>query len=356
MESPKAYTRIVVKIGSSLIPARDNVIDTSYLSSIVDQIHTLLDSEAKEVVVVSSGAVACGMSLLGLKKRPRDVARLQAAAATGQSELMAIYRRLLGKKDRLCAQLLLTRGDFEHRDRFLNVRNTIFTLLEKGVIPIVNENDTVSTEEIGFGDNDMLSGLVATLIGADVLLILSDVDGLYKWPRKEPISYVERITTELEEYCIGSGKGTTVGGMSSKLAAIKLLTASGISCVIANGRAKNVLLKVARKQLIGTVFLPQGPNVPARKRWIAGSVRVKGTIIVDDGAKQALISRNGSLLSVGITDVRGEFAADDIVGIAGTDGVEFARGQVAFSAAELKDLKGKRVKQRVIHRNDMAIL
>lgn len=355
MQSRKSFSRVVVKVGSSLISPRASAIELRYLEALIEQIESLwLDD--KEVVLVSSGAVACGMSLLGLKKRPRDMDSLQAAAAIGQNELMAIYRRLLKRKNRLCAQLLLTWDDFENRDRYLNVRATLGTLLRNKALAVINENDTVSTDEIRFGDNDRLSAMVANLVGADLLLILSDVDGLYRLPQKQVIERVDEITPEIASLCCKTDKPGCVGGMSSKLEAIKIAAGAGIPSIIANGRSKDALLKSVYGEKVGTFFAPHKPGLKAKKTWIAYGVRTKGKIIVDPGAKAALVESGKSLLSVGISEIDGDFEAGDIVGIFGKDQKEFARGKVNFPARDLRRLKGKRLEGEVIHRDDLVIL
>ncbi|TAN62491.1 glutamate 5-kinase, partial [bacterium] len=268
MHSKKSFSRIVVKVGSSLMCARDGRLNLRYLSAIARQINALLENK-KEVVLVSSGAIACGMSLLNLKQRPREIAGLQAAAAIGQNELMGIYRKLFGGHKRICAQLLLTWEDFEERPRYLNVRKTVLTLLRRKAVPIINENDTVATDEIRFGDNDKLSSLMASLIGADLLIILSDVEGLYRLPGKEVIRRIEKITPEVSALCCNTDKQTCVGGMSSKIEAIKIASHSGIPAIIASGKSPDAIFKAASGQTVGTLFLPQGKNLEARKRWIA---------------------------------------------------------------------------------------
>jgi glutamate 5-kinase len=355
MQSKKGFSRIVVKAGSSLLSSKDNHFTIEYLSRIINQVNSLIEDN-KEVVLVSSGAIACGMSLLKIKKRPKDIAMLQAAAAIGQSELMGIYRRLLRPYNRMCAQLLLTWEDFEDRKRYLNVRKTILTLLRQKVVPIINENDTVSTDEIRFGDNDKLSSLVANLIGADLLLILSDVDGLYRLPEKEVIRIVEKITPQISRICTNTDKQTCVGGMSSKIGAIKIAVSSGIPSIVANGRSADAILKAASGQSEGTLFLPKEQDLKARERWIAYGARPKGLIIVDDGAKEALVRNGKSLLSVGIAAIKGGFLKDDLVGIADKKMREFARGKVNFSAKELEAHKGLRLKKEVIHRDNLVLL
>lgn len=355
MRLKKNFSRIVVKVGSSLMSAHDTHLNLEYVSGIIHQIHSLLEDN-KEVVLVSSGAIACGMSLLKIKKRPQDIAGLQAAAAIGQNELMGIYRKLLEGHKRLCAQLLLTWEDFEDRKRYLNVRQTILTLLRYKVLPIINENDTVATDEIRFGDNDKLSGLVANLIGADLLIILSDVEGLYRLPEKRVIEVVEKITPEIARLCCTTDKQTCVGGMSSKIEAIKIAAGLGIPSIVASGKSRDALLRAVAGEKIGTLFLEKKLSLKAKKRWIAYGVRTKGIITVDDGAKHALIKNGKSLLSVGIIAVKGNFRQNDTVSIVDTYQNEFARGKVNFSSRELELHKGVRFKKEVIHRDDMVIL
>ena len=355
MQSRKKFLRVVVKVGSSLISSRENVIGLTFLRNILSQIHALCD-EGKEVVLVSSGAVACGMSLLGVKKRPKDIASLQATAAIGQNELMGIYRKLLGEHKRLCAQLLLTWEDFEDRRRYLNVRQTILHLLKDKVLPVINENDTVSTDEIRFGDNDKLSALVANLVGADLLVILSDVEGLYRLPGKEIIKVVEKITPEINRVCCTTDKEACRGGMSSKISAVKIALDMGIPAVIASGKARDTLIKAVSGENVGTLFIAKSARLKGKKRWIAYGVRPKGIITVDEGAKEALVKNGRSLLSVGILAIQGDFDAGETVGIVDVSQKEFARGKINLSSRELERHKGLRLKEEVIHRDNLAVI
>ena len=355
MQSRKNFIRIVVKVGSSLISSKENVLELKYLKAIIEQINGLFD-QGKEIVLVSSGAVACGMSLLRIKQRPKDIASLQAAAAIGQNELMGIYRRLLGRNKRLCAQVLLTWDDFEDRQRYLNVRKTLLHLLKRKVLPVINENDTVSTDEIRFGDNDKLSALVANLIGADLLIILSDVDGLYRLPQKEVIPVVEKITPEINRLCCNTDKEACVGGMSSKIRAIKIALDVGIPAIIASGKADDSLIKAAIGESVGTVFIARGQSLKSKKRWIAYGVRPKGTISVDEGAKQALVKNRRSLLSVGITGIHGDFEPGETVSIVDSQQKEFARGEVNFSSSVLALHKGARLAREVVHRDNLVVI
>lgn len=355
MQLKKNLSTVVVKVGSSLISSKDNAIRVGYLDSIVCQIEKLF-SENKKVVLVSSGAIACGMSLLNIKKRPKDIASLQAAAAIGQSKLMEIYQKLLSRTNRLCAQILLTWEDFEDRTRYLNVKHTILRLLDRGILPIVNENDTVSTDEIRFGDNDKLSSLVATLVDSDLLVILSDVEGLYRLPKKELIKVVDEITPEINRLCSATQKEVCVGGMSSKIEAIKIAVNSGIPAIIASGTDKDALIRIASGESVGTFFMAKEDRLKARKRWLAYGVRPKGAIIVDNGAKDALVQRRKSLLAVGIAGIKGDFKENETVSIIDYQDNEFARGKVNFSSKALTSHKGTQLKREVIHRDDLVIL
>ena len=356
MQCKKNFSRIVVKVGASLMSSPKNGITLAYIKNILRQINSLFDS-GKEVVLVSSGAVACGMSLLKIKKRPQDLVSLQAAAAIGQNELMGLYRKLLAKDKRLCAQILLTWEDFEDRSRYLNVRQTITHLLKHKVLPVINENDTVATDEIRFGDNDKLSALVANVVAADVLVILSDVDGLYRLPQKEVIEVVDEITPEINRLCCNTEKEACVGGMSSKIDAIKIATGAGIAAIITNGRARDSLLRAAKGEKTGTLFIAQGgARLKGKKRWIAYGLRPKGMLIVDEGAKEALVKRGKSLLAVGIREIKGDFDAGEMISISDHSNKEFARGKINLSAQELKAQKGLPLKEEVVHRDNLVIL
>jgi glutamate 5-kinase len=346
---------MVIKIGASLFYAQAKQLDFSLLNEITRQI-TYLIKNKKEVVLVSSGAIACGMSLLGLAVRPKELAYLQAAAAIGQHELMHFYRQAF-KKDRLnCAQVLLTWEDFADRRRYLNAKNTLGKLLKLGSVPIINENDTVSTDEIKFGDNDRLSALVSNLISADLLIILSDIEGLLMKDRKTIIRIVDEITPQIIALACPTDKKTSVGGMITKIEAAKIATDSGIPCIIANGRQKNIILSALKEPgNIGTLFLPKVGKLCAKKRWLAFSTKPKGKIIVDEGAKTALANKK-SLLSVGVIATEGKFEAGDIVSIVDKHMLEFARGKVGISCRQIDKVKGRRFEKEVIHCDNIVIL
>jgi len=348
----KNYKRIVIKVGGSLFVSPEAV------SNIINQIADLV-RQRLEIVVVSSGAIACGVNLLGIQSRPRELSSLQATAALGQNLLMDIYSRGLGKKGLNCGQVLLTREDFNQRKRYLNAKNTIMALIKLGAVPVINENDTVSTDEIKFGDNDRLSALVATLISADLLIILSDIDGLLDRNNKV-VSLVEYIGPEIKALACPTDKKTCVGGMVTKLEAAKIAIDSRIPCVIANGRKENIISSIIKGPLASegrwTIFLPKKGYLTARKRWIAFSTKVKGIVCVDKGAKEALVKKYKSLLSPGVVGVKGDFNVGDIVSVADERGNEFGRGKINYSSDELRRIKGQRVKKEVIHRDNLVII
>lgn len=358
--SRQNYKRIVIKIGSSLFYSAANALDLEVFDDLARQV-TQAVKEDREVAVVSSGAIALGMHALGLTERPRKLDALQAAAAIGQNELMNVYRRFFKSKGYHSAQVLLTWEDFTDRKRYINARNTLLALLERRrygaacVIPVINENDTVSTDEIRFGDNDRLSALVSSLISADLLIILSDVDGLLMKDKKTVVRVVDEITPQIKALAHPSGKKSCVGGMVTKIEAAKIAVDSGIPCVIANGLRKDIILSVIREpERYGTLFLPK-KGLAARKRWIAFSSRPKGKIMVDEGAKIALTNKK-SLLSVGVVAANGIFDAGDIVSVIDRQNSEFARGKVNLSNRQLDKVKGSRYDKEVIHRDNIVIL
>lgn len=313
--------------------------------------------------------------MLKLHSRPRFLPQLQAAAAIGQSQLMKMYDTLFKHHGLSTAQILLTREDLSNRKRYLNAKNTLFTLLNYKVIPIINENDTVSVDEIKFGDNDRLSALVATLTQAELLIILSDVDGLYPFParrdgvyvKKTVISRVEKIGSEIERIASAKTSHLGTGGMASKIEAAKICCASGIACIVANGKPSDVLLKILDEEDIGTLFLSKKEQLGAKKRWIGFSAKLGGRIFVDEGAKQALILKKKSLLPKGIVKVSGTFAAGDTLSILDMQNREFARGLTNYSSQELNKIKGQKTDRiqptlgykyydEVVHRDNLVIL
>lgn len=351
----KEYKRIVVKIGASLLYSGKKL-DFALIDDIANQVSCLI-KDKKELVLVSSGAIAFGMSILGLQARPRELSYLQAVAAVGQHELMNVYRGSFKPKGLDCAQVLLTWEDFDNRKRYLNAKNTLSTLLKLGAVAIINENDTVSTDEIKFGDNDRLSALVATMINADILIILSDVAGLLDQDRNL-VKIVPEVNLKIKNLACPTDKKTCVGGMVTKVEAAKIAVDSGIPCVIANGKSKNIILRIVKEPAAGgtwTLFIPKKGYLAARERWIAFGTKPKGKIIVDEGAKIAL-KNNKSLLCVGITGLEGVFECGDIVSVIDKQNCEFARGKVSISSKQLDKIKGSRFDKEIIHRDNIVIL
>ncbi len=352
-ELEKDYKRIVIKIGSSLFCSDERGFNQSIFNHIVGQISNLIRLN-KEVLIVSSGAIALGMRVLGLESRPKELSYLQAAASLGQNVLMDSYSRAFGYNKINCGQILLTWEDFNDRKRYLNAKNTILTLLKLGSIPIINENDTVSTDEIKFGDNDRLSALVSSVIGADLLIILSDVDGLLDKDKKV-IRVVDEITPQIRTLACPTNKKACVGGMITKIEAAKIAVDSGIPCVIANGKHKNVIFSVIENpSQAGTLFMPK-KGLAARERWIAFGTKPKGKILVDDGAKRALLNKK-SLLSVGVISLEGNFDIGDIVSVIDKQYYEFARGKVGLSSKQFDKVKGSHYDKEAIHRDNIVIL
>lgn len=336
--------RVVVKIGSGVI-STDEGLDEQHLAALAEDVCTLLDS-GLEVILVSSGAVAAGKGQLGIIGRPQTIPQKQAAAAIGQTRIIREYKETFQARKYNVAQVLLTRDDLSNRRRYLNARNTMTTLLEYGVTPVVNENDTVVVEEIRFGDNDNLSALVTTLVEADMLIILSDVDGLYdsnpaENPQAELIPVVERVTPTIE--AMGSSTVGTLGtgGMATKLKAAKKAALSGVGTLIVNGRSPHILPRVFAGADVGTYFLPAQSKLTAKKHWIAFSKKPRGKLLIDEGGQQAVIRRGKSLLPSGICGVDGGFERGDAVRLCDRDGNEFARGVVSYSLAETLKIMGK---------------
>lgn len=346
----------MVKVGTGVLTDSRKQPDPAQLEQLVAQLAEQRRA-GKEVILVTSGAVGAGMGVLGHEKRPSDLAELQACAAVGQSRLMAIYEKLFAAHGLHVAQVLLTHEDLEHHERHLNARNTLVTLLRHGVIPIINENDAISFTEIKFGDNDTLSALVASLLPADLLVILTTVDGVIEnFGKANPktIPLIQHIDAALENMAGGTNSATAVGGMSSKIQAAKIAVRSGIPLVIASGRKKHVLARIAGGEIEGTLFVPQTTKLRGRKRWIAFFHHPKGTLFVDEGAKLALREKGKSLLPPGIARCEGDFASGDVLRICDRDGMEFARGITDFGAADIRGRKLQRVE--VVHRDNLVVL
>jgi len=364
-------TTMVVKVGTRVVTHPGGKLNEERIAHLAEEIHEVLTT-GRKVALVSSGAVGAGMGRLGLPSRPETLAHLQAVAAVGQSHLIEVYERTLRQFGHHAAQILLTADDIDHRLRYLNARNTILTLFEYGAVPIINENDTVSVEELQttFGDNDRLAALVANLIQAPLLVLLSDVEGLYDGDPRQPgaklIPLVERFDESLFDLVRDKQTGLTKGGMASKLWAARIATAAGGNVIIASGRQPGTLRKILAGQPVGTLFLAQGPLITARKRWIGFSAQPRGALILDQGACDAIRMRGRSLLAIGIVDVMGEFDRGDVVALCDSEGRELARGLTNYSSQELQKIKGLRTNQiaqllgqcpydEVIHRNNMVL-
>ena len=355
-QSLKTAARLVVKLGTGVLTDSRKQPDLAQLEQLVAQVAALRKA-GKEIVLVTSGAVGAGMGALGYEKRPGALAELQACAAVGQSRLMAMYAELFARHGLHVAQVLLTHDDLEHHERHLNARNTLVTLLGRGVVPIINENDAISFTEIKFGDNDKLSALVASLLPADLLVILTTVDGVIEnFGKADPktISIIEHIDTTIEKLAGGTTSETAVGGMASKVQAAKIAVRSGIPLVIASGRKKHVLAQILSGEDEGTLFVPQPTKLQGRKRWIAFFHHPQGALFVDDGAKLALREKGKSLLPPGVARCEGEFAAGDVVRICDLNGTEFARGIARFDSTAVR--ARKLPKEELVHRDDLVIL
>jgi glutamate 5-kinase len=364
-------SRIVVKVGSSLVTNEGRGLDLDAISRWAGQISSLMQA-GKSVVLVSSGAIAEGMQRLGWPQRPKQVHELQAAAAVGQMGLAQAYESRFGELGRHSAQVLLTHADLADRARYLNARSTLFTLLALGVVPVINENDTVVTDEIKFGDNDTLGALVTNLVEADVLVILTDQAGLFSAdPRRDPAARLVQDATagdpRLEEIAGGAGSAIGRGGMITKVLAAKRAARSGAHTVIASGREPDVLLRLAQGERIGTQLNADVPVLTARKQWLADHLQLRGRVVVDDGAARALRSGGRSLLPIGVVEVQGEFARGDVIACVDAQGHEVARGLVNYSAAQARQIARRQTAEieavlgfieepELIHRDNLVLV
>ncbi len=367
----KDAKRLVVKVGSAVLSKGDIGLHRATLERICRELSSLRE-EGRQIVLVSSGAILAGMGRLGLGERPGSIPLKQAAAAVGQSLLMRHYEEAFDPYGQRVAQLLLTQEDFRSRPRYLNARNTLFTLLHLGVLPIINENDTVSVEEIRFGDNDNLSALVATLVGADLLVILTDLDGLYTAdPKRDPhaslITQVPRRSADVSFWAADSGTGLGTGGMVTKVGAARRAAASGIPTIIANGLVEGILARILRGEAVGTLFQGSSSRMRSRKRWLAFASQPRGRITVDIGAKEALTSGGRSLLPSGVVSASGEFEGGEVVSLCDPAGEEFSRGVANYDAGQVERIKGLKSNQiegvlgakpfdEVVHRDNLVIL
>jgi len=363
--------RIVVKVGSSLVTADGRGLDHAALSRWAGQI-AALTAQGREVVLVSSGAIAEGIARLGWKKRPKAINELQAAAAVGQMGLVQAYESIFRSHGLHAAQVLLTHEDLSDRTRYLNARTTLRTLLELKVVPIINENDTVATDEIRLGDNDTLGALVTNLIEADCLIILTDQPGLYTAdPRKHPdatlVMDAHAGDPDLERMAGGAGSSVGTGGMLTKILAARRAARSGAHTAICSGREENVLLRLAAGEAIGSQLVARQAPLAARRQWLADHLQLRGSVVLDDGAVRALREDGKSLLPVGVKGVLGEFARGEVVAVVDTDGSEIARGLINYSASEARRIAGKPSsaieaalgymdEPELIHRDNLVVL
>ena len=366
----KDARRIVIKVGSSLVTNEGRGVDAEAIGNWCQQLATLA-GQGREVIMVSSGAIAEGMKRLGWKTRPKELHALQAAAAVGQMGLAQMYESKLREHAMKSAQVLLTHADLADRERYLNARSTLLTLLAHKVIPVINENDTVVNDEIKFGDNDTLGALVANLVEADALVILTDQRGLYSSdPRKHPDArFIEQAvagTPELELMAGGAGSSLGRGGMLTKVLAAKRAAGSGASTVIVWGREPDVLLRLAGGESLGTTLTAVTPKMAARKQWMADHLQLRGAVSVDAGAAAKLRGQGKSLLPVGVTAVQGEFHRGDVIAVRDESGVELARGLTNYSSSEARlmarkassefeRLLGYVAESELIHRDNMVL-
>ncbi len=342
-ERMRGMRRLVVKLGTNVLADEAGRLDRALIGRIADEVHTL-KSAGHRIALVSSGAIGAGMGDLGLDRRPESLPKLQACAAVGQAQLMRAFDEALKRHGRHTAQILLTRGDFEDRTRYLNTRNCIHALQEYGVVPVINENDTVSVDEIRFGDNDLLAAMVANLLRADLLVLLTTVAGVFRDAARTDMFDVVHDFDEAMGAADGTRSALGTGGMASKLQAVSTVLAAGEHAVIADGRRPNVLALLLAGEPVGTLFLPQAPPMTSRQRWIGLTRRPRGTVGVDAGAARA-VRRRKSLLAIGVTEVRGVFEAGDAVAVADPDGREIAYGLTNYASGDLDRIKGLRTTQ-----------
>ncbi|EYC50434.1 gamma-glutamyl kinase [Hylemonella gracilis str. Niagara R] len=363
--------RIVVKVGSSLVTNEGRGLDEAAIEEWSRQLAALV-KDGREVIMVSSGAIAEGMKRLGWTRRPKEIHELQAAAAVGQMGLAQMYETRLRAHGLPSAQVLLTHADLADRERYLNARSTLLTLLDLGVVSVINENDTVVTDEIKFGDNDTLGALVANLVEADVLVILTDQKGLYTAdPRKDPAAqFVHEARAgdpALEQMAGGAGSSIGKGGMITKILAAKRAAGSGASTVIAWGREPSVLLRLAQGEAIGTLLVAQTGKTQARKQWMADHLQLRGAVVVDAGAVRKLREDGKSLLPIGMTAVEGEFSRGEVIAVRDEQGAEIARGLANYASAEarllcrkpsseIEILLGYMAEQEMVHRDNLVLM
>lgn len=363
--------RIVVKVGTSTLTHGSGKLNLQRIEKLIRELADLANS-GKEIILVTSGAVGAGMDRLGLKEKPKTIPEKQAAAAVGQSILMHVYGKIFGEYGQVVAQVLLTREDSVNRKRFANSRNTLLTLLTMGVIPIINENDAVAVDELKIGDNDTLSAMVSSIVEADLLIILSDVEGVYSAnPQTDPdavlIPEIRDITPAIEDLAGGPGTQRGTGGMYTKIQAAKIAVNSGVVMVIASGAQDGVVRKVLCGERVGTLFIPKASRLHIRKRWLAFGARLRGSVTVDKGCEQAMVTSGSSLLPAGVITVEGDFEQGNTISIFTAERREIARGLSNYSADEVRKIAGAQsaeIAQRlgykpyneVVHRDNMVLL
>jgi glutamate 5-kinase len=361
----------IVKVGTNVLTGADGRLDPTRIHHLAEEISAVMDS-GRKVALVSSGAVGAGIGQLGLKQRPDNLPQLQAAAAIGQSYLIRAYDESLRRHGRHAAQLLLTHEDFDSRPRYLNMRNTLTSLFEYDAVPIINENDTISVDELKVGDNDRLAAMVTNLLQAPLLVILSVVEGLYQIDpatrtRTDLIPLIPQIDDQVLALADSSKSTLGTGGMRSKLAAARQVTRAGGSVIIAGGTRPNPLTRILAGEQVGTLFLAHGQSHRARKRWIGLTARPRGHYVVDDGARRAIEKGTTSLLAIGVVDVIGEFEKGDVVGIRDSSGCEFARGLTNYATADARTIRGLHTHQarkalgatlydEVVHRDNLVLI
>ena len=363
--------KIVIKLGSSIVTNNGNGLDERCLSSLIRQI-SILCSQNKKVILVSSGAIAAGLKKLGIRKRPKILSELQSAAAVGQMDLVRMYEKLFSDNDLISAQVLLTHNDLSDRKRYLNARSTIFNLIKNNVIPVINENDTVASEEIRFGDNDTLAAMVANLIEADILVLLTDQDGLFSSdPRQDSNARLIRHSyvddKSLDNAATGTKSEIGIGGMTTKILAARRAALSGTHTIIASGKRSNVLVDLSKDEDIGTFLRSREVKLIARKKWLADNLKSNGKIYIDDGAEKALIQKGKSLLVAGVTKVTGTFDRGEVIQCINESGDEILKGIVNYNSEEVKKIIGLSSdkieavlgyvnESSLIHRNNMIII
>ena len=370
-EIVRAANTVVVKVGTRVLTQPNGVLDLERIAALADDFSYLMEG-GRRVVLVSSGAVGAGLGQLGLTKRPTDLAKLQAVAAVGQCHLMQAYDAALKKHGRHAAQILLTAEDLDHRTKYLNIRNTLLELMELGAVPIINENDTVSVEELQttFGDNDRLAAMVTNLIRAPLLVLLSDVLGLYDGDPAEPTAKVIPTVAKLDDSILtlvrDKKTGLSKGGMASKLNAARIATTAGENVIITSGRTPDVLRRIFSGEQIGTLFLAQGQAISSFKRWLGFTVQPRGHLVLDDGARRAVEVSGRSLLAIGVVEAVGTFQKGDPIALRDKNGEEFARGLSNYSSADIQKIKGLKTEaiaaalghcpyDEVIHRDNLAM-